>query len=297
MNTPVLVAQNLYKKYSNGKENQVALDSISLQINKGDIYGLIGNNGAGKTTFLRAISGLIFIDRGQISLFSNTEFKNELYRTSFVIEKPYLYNLNTARENLLIYCKLQNANTNRISEVLSLVGLNDCGSKKIDDFSLGMKQRLSIAISLITIPEFLVLDEPLNGLDPIGMDNLRELIKTLNQEYGITILISSHILSELSKVATKCGVINKGKLVKEIEICELDTNGYIMIYVDDIDRAKKVLFDKFSLSNILTINNVSIRIPINNVDISDLNIALVTSGIKVSKIVESAKTLDEIFRE
>ena len=306
MNTPVLKTENLCKKYRHKNDIQIVLDSVSLQIDKGDIYGLIGKNGAGKTTLLRAISGLIFIDGGKISLFSNTDFRSELSRTGFIIEKPHLYDENTAKENLTIYCKLLNANTKRISEVMSLVGLNDCDSKKVSDFSLGMKQRLSIAISLITIPEFLVLDEPLNGLDPIGMDSLSELIRTLNQEYAITFLISSHILSELSKVATRCGVINEGILVRELEKNELDGNGNdgndgndvnAVIDVDDVERAKKLLLDRFAISNVYEINNLSLKISTGDVEISEINTALVTAGIKVSKLIKTAKTLDEIFRE
>jgi ABC-2 type transport system ATP-binding protein len=223
MSDIVLSINDLSKKY----KKQLALDSISLQINKGDIYGLIGENGAGKTTFLRSIAGLIRTEVGEISLFNNSNFRKELHRVGFVIESPFLYLSNTAKENLAIYCKLQNVELSRIPEVLKLVGLSKCYSvnhgdfkKKVGKFSLGMKQRLSIALALITIPEFLVLDEPYNGLDYTGIQELNELMKLLNRT-GVTLLVSNHILSELETYATKYGFIHEGQLVLECEKSEL----------------------------------------------------------------------------
>ncbi|MDR2531559.1 MAG: ATP-binding cassette domain-containing protein [Oscillospiraceae bacterium] len=226
----ILSVQNISKSY----KQQIALDSISLQINKGDVYGLIGLNGAGKTTFLRAISGLIRIDSGGITLFSNADFKKELWRAGFVIEKPFLYLRNTVKENLTIYCKLLNVDTSRISEVLSIVGLSNQISKKADDLSFGMKQKLNIAMALIKIPELLVLDEPLNGLDVQSVLEFRDLIKNLNENYGITFIVSSHILSELEEVATRYGILKDGQLIHEGYKSEFNES----ITLEDIFREK-----------------------------------------------------------
>ncbi|MDR0918292.1 MAG: ATP-binding cassette domain-containing protein [Oscillospiraceae bacterium] len=217
--------KDICKRY----KSQMALDTVSIQINKGDIYGLVGENGAGKTTFLRAISGLIYTDSGEISLFSNLNFRNELHRVGFVIESPFLYTKNTATENLTIYCKAQNISLNRIPEVLELVGLSNCilrkhsdSKKKVSEFSQGMKQRLSLALALLSVPEFLVLDEPYNGLDPLGIEALNRLILDLNQKYGVTLLVSNHILKELEEYATKYGFIHQGKMIREYKSVEMD---------------------------------------------------------------------------
>jgi ABC-2 type transport system ATP-binding protein len=224
MSENVLITNNLCKKY----KTQMVLDSVSMNIQKGDIYGLVGENGAGKTTLIRAISGLINFDSGEISLFANTQFKNELYRASIIIEKPYLYEDNTALENLYIYNNFLDLPKTRVDEVLEITGLEDCRSvknidhkKKVNNFALGMKLRLSIAIALLKIPEFLVLDEPYNGLDPSGIKSLNKLLINLSQTCGVTMLISNHILKELETYATKYGFMHKGKLVHECKACDL----------------------------------------------------------------------------
>jgi len=217
MSTTILAADNLCKRYG----NQLVLDSVSLYIDKGDIYGFIGENGAGKTTFLRSIAGLIRTDSGEISLFANTNFKAELGRVSFVIDTP-LYEKNTAKENMEIYCKLQGVDLKRISEVLSTVGLSNADpKKKVNGFSSGMKQKLRIAIALISEPEFLVLDEPENGLDHTSQQELIRLIRTLNQR-GTTVLISSHILPGLEKHATRYGFIKDGKVIHQCKADEIE---------------------------------------------------------------------------
>src|SRR5699024_1585071 len=213
---------NISKQYKQHK----ALDNVSLRINKGDIYGFIGQNGAGKTTLIRLIAGLSFPSNGSFKLFGTSSEKSKVNARKSVgaiVETPALYAHMTAYENLAIQ-RLQKGIPGKacIDKALTLVGLEDTGNKKVKNFSLGMKQRLAIASALLGDPAFLILDEPTNGLDPSGIREIRELLKKLNQEQGLTILISSHILSELHQLATRFGIIHKGHLIEELSAEELN---------------------------------------------------------------------------
>ena len=218
----VLKTENLVKKYGKFK----ALDNVSMQIPKGAIYGLIGKNGSGKTTFIRVISGLQKPTSGNYSIYNISYDSKDIYlereKMSSIIEEPVMIRSMSAKENLIHEAKMFGlSNYEKIEELLKLVGLDKTLKKKAGNFSLGMKQRLGIAMSLLTNPDFLVLDEPINGLDPEGIIEIRELLLNLNQKKGITILISSHYLDELSKIATHYGFLNKGHLIKEISNEEL----------------------------------------------------------------------------
>jgi len=195
----VIKARNITKTYGKRK----VLDNLCMNIKKGDIYGFVGKNGAGKSTMIRVLAGLVIPNEGEIELFGHTEeskIRKERSRIGTLIETPALYLNMTAKENLeLIKIQRGIPGTKCIEEVLDLVGLKDIENKKTKNFSLGMKQRLGIAMALLNDPEVLLLDEPINGLDPIGIKELRELLIKLNKERGITVLISSHILSELKK--------------------------------------------------------------------------------------------------
>lgn len=209
----ILQTKNLTKKYG----NKIVVDHVSMTICKGDIYGFIGKNGAGKTTLIRMVCGLAKPTIGNLSLFGSDHLVENRAKLGTVIESPALFPNMTARENLIVQCKLQNiTDLRKIDEILELVGLHDTNKKKAKNFSLGMRQRLAIAIALIGEPELLILDEPTNGLDPEGIKEIRELIVHLNQARGLTVLISSHILGELSKFATRYGIIHKGKLIEEL---------------------------------------------------------------------------------
>ena len=209
----ILQTKNLTKKYG----NKIVVDHVSMTICKGDIYGFIGKNGAGKTTLIRMVCGLAKPTIGNLSLFGSDHLVEKRAKLCTVIESPALFPNMTARENLIVQCKLQNiTDLRKIDEILELVGLHDTNKKKAKNFSLGMRQRLAIAIALIGEPELLILDEPTNGLDPEGIKEIRELIVHLNQAKGLTVLISSHILGELSKFATRYGIIHKGKLIEEL---------------------------------------------------------------------------------
>ena len=236
----VLQTKRLTKKY--GK--QIVVDKVDMNIEKGDIYGLIGKNGAGKTTIMKMICGLIKQNDGDIKLFDRRDLSKGRKRIGTIIEQPVLYPDMTARENLIYYDKLVGiTDYSNVDEILSQVGLKNTGRKKAKSFSLGMKQRLSIAISLVGNPDFLILDEPINGLDPSGIKEIRELLLKLNYENEITILISSHILGELGKIATKYGVIRNGVLIDEFSAEELETRckRCISVVVDDLEKAAYVI--------------------------------------------------------
>ena len=200
------------------------LHRVNLRVKEGSIYGFLGPNGAGKTTTLKLILGLLKKQQGQIKVFGE-EFASHrlpvLSKIGSLIESPSLYSQLTATENLSVWQKLYGCPKTRIQEVLELVGLGQTGTKKAGQFSLGMKQRLGIATALLHSPSVLVLDEPTNGLDPSGMVEMRELLKRLNKEHGITILISSHLLSEIEKLVTEVGIINQGKMLFEGSLGEL----------------------------------------------------------------------------
>ena len=214
----ILTTCQLKKRY--GK--QMAVDGVDMHIDRGDIYGFVGENGSGKTTVIRMITGLIYPYSGSFRLFGAENTDQKIYaarsRMGAIVETPSIYLNMSAYENLKQQCILLGVSEDRILPVLQDVGLGELyhNKKRAGNFSLGMRQRLGIAMALLGDPEFLILDEPMNGLDPAGIVEIRELILRLNRERGITFLISSHILTELALVATKYGIISKGKLLKEI---------------------------------------------------------------------------------
>lgn len=212
-NSLVVKTTGLTHYYSKGVQT---LHDINLQVERGSIYGFLGPNGSGKTTTLSLLLGLLNKQQGDIEIFGQHLHANReqiLKKIGSLIESPSLYGHLTAKENLEVYREVYGASKERIAEVLEIVALSDTGKKVAKKFSLGMKQRLSIALALLPNPEFLVLDEPANGLDPAGIVELRQLIKRLNKEYGMTILISSHLLSEVEKMVSHVGIIFKGSML------------------------------------------------------------------------------------
>ena len=220
MSEILLQTAGLTKQYGHHK----AVDHVDLHIKKGAIYGFIGRNGAGKTTCLRMISGLASPTEGEISIFgySGRKLKNVRSRIGCLIEEPGLYKNMTAQDNLTVKCKLFGIKKKGyIDELLETVGLKEAGKKKVRHFSLGMRQRLGIALALVGEPDLLVLDEPINGLDPQGIAEVRDTIQSLRDRRNMTVLISSHILEELSKIATDYGIIHNGSLLQELTREEL----------------------------------------------------------------------------
>ena len=293
----ILQVNNLTKKY----HQHLALDNVSLELKKGEIYGLIGRNGAGKTTLLKAITRLIDSTDGEISLFGSqisSEWTKGLERTGTVIETPVAYDQLTAKQNLAYYCKLRGiVDADKIiKETLALVDLADTGKKKFKNFSLGMKQKLGIAIAVLSNPDFLILDEPINGLDPIAIVDFRRLIKRLNEEKGMTILISSHILTELYQVATKFGIINDGRLIKEITKTEFEelNQSYITLKTPDIERASMFIQDSLGFP-IKAVAKKSVHIFGEATQIRDMIEALVHEKIIIDEIFYSKQELETYF--
>lgn len=234
MNKYILETKQLIKKF----KNQKAVNEVSLQISKNSVYGLLGPNGAGKSTLLKMIVGMLKPTSGEILFEGELWSRNCLSEIGALIESPPLYENLTARENLKVRTLLLGLPETRIDEVLEIVDLKNTGKKKSGQFSLGMKQRLGIAIALLNYPKLLILDEPTNGLDPLGIQELRNLIRSF-PEKGITVIVSSHILSEIEHVADHIGIINEGKLVYQNTITYGEDLEALFMYV--VQREKGVL--------------------------------------------------------
>ena len=297
MKKVVLKTYNITKKYG----NQVAVNNVNMTIRKGEIYGFIGQNGAGKTTLIRLITGLIHKSGGEIELLGANE-ENELNKArtmvGSLIESPSLYTNMTARENLEVSRLVRNIPGKKcIDEVLELVGLKDVEKKKVKNFSLGMRQRLGIANALMGNPKLLILDEPINGLDPMGIVEIRELLKKINKEKDMTILISSHILSELSELATTYGIISNGKLIEEITAKQLSEKcrQYIDLKVDDTARAVILLERELGISDYEVLEDSNIKVFSNLDNVGEVNSLLSRSGIIVESISVKGENLEEYF--
>lgn len=297
MNEIILKTNNLTKKYG----NQSAVNAVNMTIRKGDIYGFIGQNGAGKTTLIRMVTGLIHKTSGDIELFGKGG-ENELnYARTMIgslIESPAFYGNMTARENLEVSRLVRNiAGKSCIDEVISLVGLSETGKKKVKNFSLGMKQRLGIANALLGNPKLIILDEPINGLDPMGIVEIRELLKKVNKEKDVTILISSHILGELSELATCYGIISNGKLIEEISAESLreKCRQYIELEVDDASNAVIILEKELDIIDYEVLENNKIKIFSSLDSVGKINSIISRKGVIVEKIGLKGENLEEYF--
>lgn len=297
MNEIILKTNKISKKYG----SQTAVDSINMTIRKGDIYGFIGQNGAGKTTLIRMVTGLIHKSGGDIELFGKSgegELNNARKMIGSLIESPSFYGNMTARENLEVSRLVRNiAGKSCADEVLKLVGLSDIGKKKVKNFSLGMKQRLGIANALLGNPKFIILDEPINGLDPMGIVEIRELLKKVNREKDVTILISSHILGELSELATCYGIIANGKLIEEISSEQLSEKcrQYIELEVDDAANTVTVLEKELGITQYEVLENNKIKIFSNLDSVGKINSTISRKGVIVEKIGLKGENLEEYF--
>lgn len=288
----MLKATDIVKKYG----NRVVIKNINMNINKGDIYGFIGKNGAGKTTFMKIILGLTPRDNGEVIYCDNKGIEDIGLKVGSLIEAPGLYKNMTAYENLKMFSILYGADESKIDDILNMVGLKDAVKRKTKDFSLGMRQRLGIAIALLNEPDLLVLDEPINGLDPEGIKEIRDVILKLNKEKNITFLISSHLLDELSKIVTKYGIIDNGCLIEEINADELKEKckNKLIIEVDDGEKAMKYLEKMISKDEINLKNNI-IEIKSHLEESGKINKLLVENGVMVSAIYPNSDSLEEYF--
>ena len=291
----ILRASNVSKIYGKHK----ALDKVSLEIKRGMVYGIIGANGAGKSTFMRTVMGLISSDEGDIELFGQTGQKGlQLARRKMgqSIETPALYPELTAQKNMQVQAANGGVDDREINELLAMMNLSHTGKKKVKNFSLGMRQRLAIACTLVTNPEFLILDEPINGLDPSGIVEMREIIQRLVSERGITVLLSSHILDELSQIATHYGILHEGKLINELSRDELSevTRQYIELETHSSEKAVTVL-DELGIKDYKVISSTVINIYERLDDAAKINHALVSAGVAVSRIATTRQKLEDYF--
>ncbi|HDR8040763.1 ABC transporter ATP-binding protein [Bacillus sp. AY2-1] len=290
----IVETNNLTKKY---KKSSV-VSGVNLKIPEGEIYGFLGPNGAGKTTSIRMLLGLIKATEGNISIFGKDLNKNRLSILSDVgalVENPSYYAHLNAIENLEVYRILRNIPKEKIHAVLKTVGLQNAAHQKVKEYSLGMKQRLGLAIALLGDPRLLILDEPTNGLDPQGIHEMRELIKSLAKERGITILVSSHLLSEIDQMATYVGIISKGRLIfqDKIEVLRQHSHNSIKILVNKPKEAWKIIL----ASGIPSVMEED-KIVISNTDntaIAKIVKALVANDISVFRIEEEKNSLEDIF--
>lgn len=295
--TYVLETKNLTKKYKNTQ----ALDGVDIKLEKGNIYGFVGQNGAGKTTLIRLITGLSFPTSGELYLFGQTgekKLQEQRKRLGCMVETPALYPNMTAYQNLEIQ-RIQRGIPDKkvIEDTLELVGLKDTEKKKAKDFSLGMKQRLGIALALINDPEFLILDEPVNGLDPLGIVEIRELIKRLNKEKGMTILISSHILEELYQTADHYIIISNGRILEALTQEELNEKckKHIAINVDDVSIAATILEEELHTNNYQIMPDKTIRLYDYLEDIKSVSIALSRNNLIITGISLAGDSLEDYF--
>ena len=282
MNENVVEINNLCKTYKDTK----AVAHVNMTIKKGDIYGFIGRNGAGKSTTLKMIVGLIFPTSGQIKLFGESRNKFTDRRIGSLIENPGLYPNLSAYDNMeLKAIALGLKDKEKIIELLNLVKLDYKSKKIVKKFSLGMKQRLAIALALLGNPDLLILDEPINGLDPEGIRQIREVIQYLNENKKMTIIISSHILGELSKIATRYGIIRDGQMIEEISAKELDQKcrDYLLLKVEQVEKAIPLLENDLGIYDYIVHENNEIRI-YDNIESSKINLVLTKHNIKINQI-------------
>lgn len=298
MNMKYILQTNHLTKTIGGKD---LVRDVEIHVKKGEIYGFLGPNGAGKTTVMKMITNLWKPSEGEVELFGETILPTSyemLKRMGSIIEFPTFYEQMSGRENLKLHCEYMGFyHHGSIETALEMLDLTNAAEKTVKSYSLGMKQRLGIARAILTKPELLVLDEPTNGLDPAGMKQIRELLKMLSQEYGITIMISSHLLSEIESIANTVGVINHGRMVKECsmkEIMEMNT-AYIELFVEDIQKTAYILSDKLGVQNFKIMEENGIRIYETGVSPQIITKALLANGVNIESISKKAETLEEFF--
>lgn len=287
----VLRTKSLTKKFG----SKIAVNAVDMNVAKGDIYGFIGRNGAGKTTAMKLILGLLNATEGEIELFGGEPLEKARGRIGSLIEAPGIYKNCTAYENMKRFSIIYGGTDEDIAQLLKLVGLENTGNKKAGRFSLGMKQRLGMAIAMLGNPEFLILDEPINGLDPEGIKDIRNTVLNLNREKGVTFLISSHLLDELAKIVTRYGIINNGVLTEEISAEDLNAmcESGLKVRVDDVGKAITALLPLIPQEEI-RVSGGELVLPI-DVDAAGVNELLVKGGVRVSELGAMRGDMEEYF--
>ncbi len=283
-------------KAINGK---TLIDSVDMHVEKSKIYGFVGPNGAGKTTVMKMLTNLWKPTSGKIILFGEELAPNSydiLNRMGSIIEFPFFYDHMSGEENLQLHCDYMGIQGN-VEECLEMLGLADTGNKPVGNYSLGMKQRLGIARAIVCNPELLILDEPTNGLDPVGMKQIRDVFKRLSIENGMTIIVSSHILSEVESIADTIGIINHGAMVEEISMKEiLEMPGYyIDLSVEDIKQAQSVLSEKMHITEYKISENGIIHIYDKTITTKDLLREMALNNIDVCSVSNQTSSLEDYY--
>lgn len=274
---------------------------MNIHVKKGEVYGFLGPNGAGKTTVMKMLTNLWKPTSGTVALFGKALEKTSyevLKRMGSIIEFPTFYDHMSGKDNLQLHCEYMGYyNKGSVEEALQMLGLSDAADKPAGSYSLGMKQRLGIARAILCKPELVILDEPTNGLDPAGMKQIRDLFRMLCTEYGMTLMISSHLLPEIESIADTVGVIHHGKMMKEISMKEIaETNtAYIELAVEDTKKAAYVLAEKMQLSNFKIVNDSGIRIYEQGVTTQKISRELMANDLEIASISQHTETLEDYF--
>lgn len=293
-----ILQTNDLTKTIDGKE---IIKKVNLHIKKGEIYGFLGPNGAGKTTVMKMLTNLWKPTSGSIELFGEIltpQSYEILKRIGSIIEFPTFYNHMTGYENLKLHCEYMGYYKHgSIETALDMLDLSDASQKPVKSYSLGMKERLGIARAILCKPELLILDEPANGLDPAGMKKIRDLLKNLCEEYGITVMISSHILSEIESIADTIGIIHHGEMMKEIGMKEIEklSLAYVELVVTDTKKAAYVLSEKLKYHNFKIIENNTIRIYDQHIATQELSKILTLNDVEIMALGKQAETLEDYF--
>lgn len=295
---PYIIQTSHLTKTIAGKD---IVSDVGLHVKKGEIYGFLGPNGAGKTSVMKMLTNLWKPTAGSIELFGETltpKSYEVLKRMGSILETPVFYEHLSGRENLRLHCEYMGFYRHgSIEGAMEMLGIADAAGKPVRNYSLGMKERLGIARAILTKPELLILDEPTNGLDPAGMKQIRSLLKTLCTEYGITIMISSHILSEIENIADTIGVIAHGRMKQEIGMKEIEqlSLAYLELSVMDTRKAAYVLSDKLGLSNFRILENGEIRIYDTGISTQELSKTLILNDVEVVSLGKKTGNLEEYF--
>ena len=294
MSNTVLELKNVSKTFGKRK----VIDNLSLEVKEGEIFGFLGPNGSGKTTTIKMILKLIDNDEGTIKVNgydTEKQFEKAMECIGAIVENPDMYKYMSGIDNLKLHARIRNVSKQRIDEVLKLVELDNRSKEKVGKYSLGMKQRLGLAITLLHKPKVLILDEPTNGLDPAGIKKLRDILKEISHKDGVAVFVSSHILSEMQLMCDRVAVIDNGKIVKieEISSEEEEKTEVLDVKVKNIEKAQKILKEKFNLESKLEQNNIEITVETEKVPEIIKELAL--ANVEIKAVIPKEHTLEEIF--
>ena len=290
----VLELKNVSKSFGRRK----VIDNISLEVKEGEIFGFLGPNGSGKTTTIKMILRLIDLDSGKITIngYDNKkQFEQAMECIGAIVENPDLYHYMTGIDNLKLHARIRNVDKKRIDEILELVGLKDRAKDKVKKYSLGMKQRLGLALTLLHKPKVLILDEPTNGLDPAGIKQLRDILKEISHKEGVAVFVSSHILSEMQLMCDKVAVIDKGKIVKIEQITNHEEAAVetVEIKIRDVEKAIQILKEKFAIESKTKKQSIEITIQTDKLPVVVKELTL--ADVEVKAVIPKENTLEEIF--